>query len=249
MKKLLLALALLCSFWAKSQTNAQALFEQGNSAYQTDSFEVALNHYLQIPQQLGQHNAALHYNLGNTYYKLGNLGKAILYYQRALQLKPGDEETLQNLAIAQEKTVDKFEELPQTLVRSAYMGLLTLLSPNGWAVASLVAFALLLLGLGFYFFSRYGRAGFVTAAAGLGLGLMALFLAYGHQRYQQNNKKAVVLSASAYVKSGPASGAEDVLILHEGTTATVLQSFENWRKIRLPDGKLGWIPASDIETL
>jgi tetratricopeptide (TPR) repeat protein len=249
MRSVFLALVLLSAAPAFAQSTAQSLFEKGNAAYQQDSFASALTYYLKIPEQAQKESAGLYYNLGNTYYKLGNLGKAILYYERALQLNPNDEEARQNLAIAKEKTIDRFDELPKTLVRNAYLGLLQLFSPNGWAVVSVVGFSLLLLGLGLYLFSRWGRAGFVTAFAGLLLGTLALLLAFGHQNYRATHRKAIVLSASAYVKSGPSQSAEDVLILHEGTAAIILQSFEGWRKIRLPDGKLGWIPAEDIEAV
>ena len=250
MKTLWLSLALLAAGFLQAQENkAAALFQKGNAAYQAERYDSALVWYQQIPAEQNLESAALHYNLGNTYYKLGNLGRAILHYERALKLKPNDEDTQQNLTIAHEKTVDRFEELPKTLVRTAYLGLLQLLSPKGWAILSLLGLGLLVLGLALYLYSRLGRVGFSTAAAGLLLGIVSLVLAFSHQHYLKNNQGAIVLSTSAYVKSGPSETAEDVLILHEGTKATVLQSFEGWRKIRLPDGKLGWIPAEDLELI
>jgi tetratricopeptide (TPR) repeat protein len=227
----------------------QNLFEKGNAAYQNQQYDSAISTYTQVLEQNEMHSVALYYNLGNSYFKKGDLGQSILHYERALQLSPHDEETKQNLAIAQQKTVDRFDELPQTLVQNVYLGVLKLLLPSTWAVISLCFLGAFVLGTAGYLFSSYGRAGFISAFIGLALGLFSLTMAYAHRGYQNNNQGAIITSASAYVKSGPASTAEDVLILHEGTEAVVLQSFEGWRKIRLADGKLGWIPEEDIELI
>lgn len=227
----------------------QNLFEKGNAAYQKEEYDSAISAYNQVLEQKEKHSVALYYNLGNSYFKKGNLGQSILHYERALQLNPQDEETRQNLAIAQQKTVDRFDELPQTLVQNVYLGVLKLFLPSTWALLSLCFLGAFLLGTAAYLFSPYGRAGFISAFMGLALALFSLTMAYAHSSYQKNNRGAIITSASAYVKSGPASGAEDVLILHEGTKAVVLQSFEGWRKIRLADGKLGWILAEDLELI
>lgn len=224
------------------------LFEAGNQAYQQKDYELALEKY-QAALQTGKESAALYYNLGNTYYKQNQLARAILNYERALQLAPGDDEILQNLQLAEQKTVDRFESLPRTLFKTAYLKLLLLLSADNWARLSLWLFALMLAGTAVYFFSSFRRTGFIAAAAGLVLGGLSLALAYGHESYRQNNREAIVMATSTYVKTGPAQSAEDSFILHEGTKAVVIESFEGWQKIRLPDGKLGWVQAEDIELI
>jgi uncharacterized protein YgiM (DUF1202 family) len=81
------------------------------------------------------------------------------------------------------------------------------------------------------------------------LTLLSLILAWSHQSYLSKNQGVILLEDSSYVKSGPSENADDVFILHEGTKALRLEQFENWSKIKLPDGKLGWLLSNEIAVI
>lgn len=234
---------------AANSLNAQnSLFKEANSAYQSEEYLLAIALYDSILHS-GKESVALHYNLGNAYFQEGNIGYSILHYEKALRLKPQDEEILHNLDIARQKTVDRFEEIPENLFQASRLAIIRLLSPDNWARLALFSFLFASLGFTSYLFSSYLRIGFITILTGLSIGLLSIILAWSHESYLENNQEIILLEDSSYVKSGPSENADDVFILHEGTKALRLEQFENWSKIKLPDGKLGWLLSEELAAI
>jgi tetratricopeptide (TPR) repeat protein len=225
-----------------------SLFKEANTVYQSEDYLLAITLYDSILKS-DKESMALHYNLGNAYFKEGNIGKSILHYEKALRLKPQDEEILHNLGIARQKTVDRFEDVPENLFQASRLAIIRLLSPDHWARLALFSLLLASLGLASYLFSSYLRIGFITILAGLSISLLSIIMAWSHENYLKNNQEVILLEDSSYVKSGPSENADDVFILHEGTKALRLEQFENWSKIKLPDGKLGWLLSAEIAVI
>ncbi len=246
MKKCCLILFVICGWIAQaSNTNN---FTLANKLYEEEQYDSALTLYQQINLE-NVESTELYYNMGNAYYKTQQLASAILFYERALILSPYDEDIQQNLRIAQQATIDRFEKLPQPLLRSFYQGITTLLSPSIWAIIGYSFWGLVLIGLAVYLFGSKKRLGFGLALSSFLIGLIAVGLAYGHSSHLQQYRAAIVQAPSSYVKSGPSTNAEDVFILHEGTKAHITESYKEWQKIKLADGKVGWITAKDIEEI
>lgn len=245
MKKLL-TLIVCCTFFSFGYSqNPEAAFEKGNSLYQEKKYEGALESYNSVADA-GLESAALYYNMGNAYFKTDQLAQAILYYERAARLAPNDDDIRQNLNLAKEATIDRFETLPEPIIKTAYQGIFKAMQPGSWGVAAIVFLAIMLLGTYFYLYTSRRRQGFTLGITALILGLLSLWFGYAHLNNLKNNQPAIVMATSSYVKSGPGEKAEDVFILHEGTKALVTESYDNWKKIKLPDGKIGWIVATDI---
>lgn len=244
MKNLVVLLLALFSFSGFSQ-DLRETFEKGNELYSQEKYVEAIEVYRQIADG-GYENAALYYNMANSYYKSGELAKAILYYERAARLSPHDDDIRQNLELARNATIDRFEQMPEPLIKTAWQGLFKALSPGSWSVLSLILFSLLLLGTFLYLFSDRRRLGFALGLPALILGMLSLWLGYVHLNHYRQNRPAIVTATSSYVKSGPGEKAEDVFILHEGSKGIVTESYENWKKIKMPDGKVGWIAARDL---
>lgn len=229
-------------------TPPDSLFKKGHEAYHAGQFAEAEKAYRQI-LNAGWNNAAVHYNLGNCYYKQGELGLALLHYEKARERKPGDKEIEHNLKLAQEKRIDRFEQLPQPIFKRAFQSFITLLSPSQWGWGAIGAAGLLLIGLALYFFSGWQRGGFSLALASLLLLGIAMGSAALHQNYRAKNKPALVMEPAVYVKSGPSSMAEDAFILHEGTKVYLSESYEEWVKLRLSDGKIGWAKKDSFSVI
>lgn len=245
MKQLyVLVLLLLCGTSSALATVEDSLVK-ANAWYNKGEYKKAVDLYEYVAQQAYQSDV-LFYNLGNAYYKTGQVGKSILNYERALMLNPGLEDAEQNLKIAGLSTVDRFEVMPQPILTSVYQGFFRLFSPGTWGVLAL-CFLLVSGGAVYaYFFTSAKRPAFVLAATCLGVFLVSLAMGYQHNTYLKNNKAAIVMTASSYAKSGPSEKAEDVFVLHEGTKVTVIESFGLWHKVRLPDGKIGWMKQDDL---
>ena len=111
MKKLLSVVIFLFGLVAFGQN--ETLFNQATEAYNEGAYQKAVDNYLEILDN-GQHSAELYYNLGNSYYKLNQIAPSIYYYEKALLLRPNDEEIKNNLAYANNMTLDAIETLPET---------------------------------------------------------------------------------------------------------------------------------------
>lgn len=244
MKKLWCILLLAIGFMSSAQPQLE-LFEKANSTYNDSDFPQAIRLYDSI-LKMDYESAELYYNLGNAHFKSNQLPLSILNYERSARLNPNDDDVKQNLKIAREATVDRFEELPKSIVKVVYLSTLQLFQPDGWGIVSLLFFGFLVLGCYLYLFTSIRRPGFITAVVSLLLGLGSLSFAYAHSSFLENNTPAVIMAPSSYVKSAPSETAEDAFILHAGTKANILDELNDWTKIRLIDGKIGWIKSADL---
>lgn len=218
----------------------------GNAAYNEGNYEQALTFYSQI-ESVGMESASLYYNMGNTYYKMRQYPMAILYYEKALKLDPADEDIRANLEIANLAVVDKINVIPQSFVTRWWNGLRSVLSVDGWAWVSIVAFALFLLCLFAFMMGR--RA--ATRKAGFFVGLLsvlcvAVSLLFAVQKHNdlKVQDEAIVMTPTVTVKSSPNENSVDLFVLHEGTKVRILDSANGWDKIKIADGSVGWLQAS-----
>lgn len=226
----------------------QTWFEEGNAAYNEGNYDLALEKYGHIVD-FGVESAPLYYNMGNTYYKQRNYPLSILYYEKALKLDPGNEDIRTNLEIANLAVSDKIEKLPEPFYTRWWNSLKSLLSADGWAWVSIVAFALTLLCL--YLFLMARRAGLRKAGFFAGL-LMVLALAFSITLAIENKTglsrqdQAIITQPTVTVKSSPSISGVDLFVLHEGSKVKILDRSMEWNKIRIADGSEGWLQADDM---
>lgn len=233
------------------KSSAESLMAQGNQYYQSKQYDKAVDTYQQIVSA-GFEGTSLYYNLGDAYYREGKLGLAILYYEKALRLSPGDGDAIHNLKIANARTVDKIEALPQFFLFEWWESLLALSSVTGWTYAAYAFYILFLFSIGLYFFAK--RSGLQRSAVYSGFATTLLLvitvslLAVKLNR-EMNVKSAIVIAPTATVKLSPDSTSNDAFIIHEGLKVRELNSVGDWIDIRLQDGKEGWIQRNDIATI
>jgi len=197
-------------------------------------------------------SSELYYNLGNSYYKLNKVGPTIYYYEKALKLNPLNQDVKNNLVFAKRLALDNIEELPKTVLQRFNKNYLQKLSYNQWAVVvivfSVLASLLLLL---FYFADVPSRKRFYFATSIFSFILLvtSLFITYNQYNFSKKNKVAIVFAEKTAVRNAPTLNSEEVFTLHEGTKVIVLDAIDNWKKIKLADGKLGWIISAEIKEL
>jgi len=232
-----------------SNQKPEASFEQANTYYQNKDYIKAIELYDSILAQ-GVESAALYYNLANAHFKINNIPAAILNYERAKKLIPSDEDILFNLKIANLRIVDKIEPLPSMFYNRWWEELVRLNSSAGW---SNVLLSLLWTALvsGFLFLTapaiRIKRIIFVVGI--VALIIAGLFLVFARQQYQyeQNSNFAIVFAPNVYIKSAPDEQSTDLFILHEGIKVEIIDKVGEWEKLRLADGKVGWIKGEAAE--
>ncbi|MDX1544896.1 MAG: tetratricopeptide repeat protein [Christiangramia sp.] len=249
MKKLMLLSFLLLGFSGFSQN--EDLFDEANSAYQEGNYEEAVSKYEEILDN-GESSAELYYNLGNSYYKLNKVAPSIYYYEKALQLKPGDEDIQNNIEFARNMTIDDIEEVEQTGIGQWINGLISVFSFSTWAVLGILFSVIFVILFLFYYFSHtplYKRILFGSAIASIIFCIVSVIFAFQQQSYIEDNQYAIIFSEEAEVRDEPNLRGESSFELHEGTKARVLEDFQQWSRIELANGAQGWVQSDNLRKL
>jgi len=243
------AFALVCcfSFVVYSQS-ATELYSQANQSYKAKQFHQAADDYEKLISQ-GYKIAEVYYNLGNCYYKMDSVGKCILNYERALKLSPNDEDVVHNLKLAKLKAIDNIQPVPQLGIITLWNSFVSFNSSKGWGIFALISIwiSILVFAVSFLFGSR--RIFNMLALLFLLVSFSSLALAIYNHRQEGNSDAAIVMASSSYVKSAPDAGASDLFMIHEGTRIQILDQVGEWNKIRLEDGKIGWIVKENFEKI
>jgi tetratricopeptide (TPR) repeat protein len=232
--------------FANAVTKAEA-----DSAYVRGQYQQAISLYESLLEQGS--SADVFYNLGNAYYRTENIPEAVLNYERALLLSPGDRDIRFNLQIARSRTFDKIVPEPEMFFVTWYRSLVSMMSVDGWARTALVALALTIILLLVYLFSDkiwLRKVGFFGGVALFLLFVVANIFAWQQKSDLLHRKGAIVFSPAVTVKSTPAANGTDLFILHEGTKVDITDgSMKDWKEIRIADGKEGWIESKHLRVI
>ena len=231
---------------------ADSLWAAGTEAYGREDWTGAEEAWGKI-LDMGQEAPELYFNLGNACYREDDLAHAILNYERALRLDPSYADARFNLEYVRSSLQDKMESVPEFFLSVWVKNLSRLLPSDVWAWAGIIFFALTLALVLLFLLGRspaVRRTGFSAGIVSLLLCILSIGMAAGQRADYFREDGAIVVSAVSPVKSSPSSdSSKDLFILHEGTKVKVLDSVGDWRNIELPDGRQGWIAASDVELI
>lgn len=250
MKKIFFSVALLFSLVVVSQTSDE-LFSKGNHLYQNGKYTEAIDEYTSIEKQ-GFISDDLFFNLGNCYYKLNKVAPSIYYYEKALKINPAHEDASFNLAFAKRMTIDVIEDLPQTFLQRFSSTVIQKLSFDTWALIAVLASFLASILFLLYHFSYSSKKKlfyFNTSILALIVLLITTFFAFHNYNTVQKNRTAIIFVAEVEIKNAPSTSSETVFELHEGTKVVILDELDHWKKIKIADGKIGWIYADDLKEI
>jgi hypothetical protein len=225
-------------------------YDSAVAAYESGDHRKALDGFLGIARE--QESAALEFNIGNCYYELRDIPNALLHYERAALLAPGDDDIRANLDLTRTLVVDRVNEPPGFTLGSAWERFRSGGGPDQWAVISLLACAVLFLSLMLYVVvqdSWLRRTVLGIAIAGLVSLAGALILAGQRHAELTSHDHAIIMTPRVDVTSEPKSGGTLLFVLHEGTKVKVLEKRGDWCSVRVMGGTVGWIPAKDLERI
>lgn len=242
---------ILFSLEAVSQKPNENEFKIGIDKYTSGNYREALSIWTSL-YNTGYHSAELAYNIGNAYFKLDSIPGAVLFYERALLLKPADEDISYNLQIARSLVTDKFEEIPELFFIRWYNFLSLTLSSNSWAKISFGTFLVFLFLLSVYLYSSkyvFKVFAFWTALVFLIISASTLSFSISNRSLVYDSRKAVIFCPVIHGKSSPDNSGTDLFVLHEGTKVSVEDEVGDWLEIRLSDGNKGWIPSNCLQNI
>ncbi len=250
LKYVLVLMLLLGATGLYANENIQ-LWNKANDAYSMGQYESALEDWLQIEQN-GDHSYKLYCNIGNGYYKTGSIGKAILYYEKALKLNPAGEDAKINLQIAKLQTLDKIEVVPEFILSTWTKDIRNMMSSNSWAYVALGLLAVVaILMLLFKFAPATGQRkfSFVLSCVVMLFAIFALLFSVSLRMNANSEEQAIVMLPVSNVKSAPNATGNNLFILHEGSKVEILEEAGKWYRIEISDGRQGWIQMKDVEVI
>lgn len=229
---------------AITKQNADVEYAKGN-------YQQAIKDYQEILK--AGVSSEIYYNLGNAYYRTDNITQALLAYERALQLSPGDNDIRFNLQYARSKTIDKIIPETEMFFVTWYNSLVNFTSVDRWANTAIVSIVMALLLILVFLFAPQmwaRKSGFYGSAVFLLLFAFANLFAFQQKHELETKQGAIVIAPTVNVKKTPAASGTDVFVIHEGTRVDITdRGMKQWRGIKLADGREGWLKTSQIEEI
>ena len=254
MKKIIIAINIIwmvSPYILSAQINVENIFSKANDLYNKGSYIEAIDNYKEIIKN-DFHSAELYYNLGNAYYRLDSIPSSVYYYEKALQLNPNDRDIINNLELVNKTLVDEIDPITTPLIESILNSFSNIFYFETWGHISIFfSFLIVALFLSYYFAnsSKVKRTTFVLLC--ISTIFMLASLINGNKEYNNyiNNEYAIIYSYETDLKTEPNYRSETLFMLHEGTKVLVIENYNNWIKVRLVNGQVGYIQLIDVKIL
>lgn len=244
---------------AAGTSYASNLTEQADSAYNNEDYRLAIRLYLRTINEQG-FSPEVYYNLANAYYRIDDLGQAVLYYQRALNLDPSMKDARTNLEFVKTKILDRPED-NSTFLTNLHESIIAIYSPDTWAWIAFGLFALLIGSVALYIFTSnvsLRKVGFFGAIIILVITVYASIIAWQSANAYKGSNKAVVIVPTANLRTRPGENNTDKVIpIHEGTILEITDSMTmpgessspKWYDVKISNSSRAWVKASDVERI
>ena len=229
---------------AATKTSADQEYKRGN-------YPQAIADYKSLLKKTP--SAEVYYNLGNAYFRSDSIPQAILAYERAALINPGNSYIRFNLQFARGKTIDKVAEPDEMFFISWFRSAANLATVDGWATMVLFSAALLGCCILLYFFSSrilVRKVGFGCAIAFAILFVLSNIFALYQKNALTNKEGAIIMAPATNLKKTPIRSGADEAVLHEGTRVDIAdRSIKGWLGVKLADGREGWIEENTVEEI
>lgn len=252
MYKIILTYSFFCCFAVCLRaTDAQQVFQEANQAYVSGNYNLAIEKYEAILKESAV-SKELYYNLGNSYFRLNKMGKAILNYERAMRLAPSDKDIQHNLDFTRGRIVNDIEPISPFFLIQWWRDVRGLLSIDNWSFLTLL---FLWVGVAGFVFLLLGKTrtqkkqGFIGGSILIPLSIVCFLLAKDTQNELTSSRFAIVLSNETSFRPSPDSAIQPTALLHEGIKVEVIDKLSHFVKVRLPNGEEGWLEDNTIESI
>ncbi len=238
--------------------SGEELAARADSAYVADDFSLAEKLYLDAIATDGV-SPVIYYNLGNTYFRQGNLGKSVLFYERALKLDPTFKDARTNLDFVKSKLTDRQTE-QSSLIGKISDRVVHAFTSDQWSTFGVVFFALFIAGFLCYMFSgriALRKTGFFGGILMFAISVLCIIFAMVSAANLTGHDDAIVMQPSTRLSTSPReprTASEEALLLHEGSKVEIVDSVATesdgrWYEVLVPTGDRAWIKGADIERI
>ena len=231
-----------------SESEAEAAYRQNSFAESIKLYESEIGKNKQIKKE----SPELYYNLGNAYFRDNQIAKAILNYERALLLDPGDSDIRHNLRFAKTRIEDKIDSADSFFVNQWIRSIQNLYTANRWAMIGIVLFLALIIAVGSYVISTQitvRKISFYSGIVLLALVIIANAFAFKQKNKIVNRSTGIVMSASVSIYTSPDAHSQELFRLHEGSKVRIKREEGNWFEIVIANGSVGWLQKKNIEKI
>ena len=225
------------------------LFAQANANYAEGNYAEAAEQYQEVLAE--QPSAEVYYNLGNAYFKQGELSQSILAYERALRLKPTMKDAKHNLQFAQTRIVDNIEDTQSFFLSSWLKTVRNALNLQAWVMLSILLFILALVGFFFFAFSQtiwLRKTAFYTSLVALLISICACANAGSLHKRDTQRAEAIVTQGIVNAKASPDRSGTDLFTIHEGTKVKITDVIGEWCCIHVGNN-IGWMQLAHLERI
>lgn len=223
------------------------VFTNANNLYNIGQYEASVQGYDSLISR-GIENHIIYYNLGNCYFKLGNLGEAIYFYKKAQRLAPYDRDINFNLNFARARRADNVKGYQYPQFINMFVNFLGSLSINLLSIIAMVLYFGLAIFIALFFWYKkhfFGK----SLKIWLGGVLLVVLIVLAVNIKRVNSPEGVLVESVSEVRSGPSEEYTLVFTIHEGMELKILEEQKGWFRIVLPDGLEGWLPAEKVKKI
>lgn len=231
-----------------SESDADAAYREKNYVESIKLYEAQVVRNRSINQE----SAQLYYNLGNAYFRDNQIAKAIVNYERALLINPGDSDIRHNLRFAKTRIEDKIDSADSFFINKWVRSLQNLYSANTWAIIGVVLFTLFIVAIGVYMISLQLSMRKISFYVGIVLFFAVVItnvFAFQQKRKITNRSTAIVMSASVSIYTSPDAHSQELFRLHEGAKVTIKREEGRWIEIVIANGSVGWLQKMNVEVI
>jgi len=253
--KILKYIFIIVLLFCAALSYAQSTVELASEAYRTEDYKKSIQLYEQVLAQNvseGKESAEIYYNLGNAYFRNGETAKAILNYERALLLNPGDSDIRHNLRFARTRIEDKIDTSDSFFLTNWVNSFKNLFSSNTWANIAIALFMAFLACIAAFLFVRrmwIRKTAFYAGIVIFVFMLVANLFAFNQKNSRINRNTGIVMAASASIMTSPDANSQELFRLHEGTKVKLNKTDGNWIEIEIANGSVGWTSKENVEVI
>ena len=245
----LIGLCFICGYSCLSAMQADALFLSGNKRYASGEYQAALETYQSLIKN-NQKNGPIYYNLGNTYFKLGKKGMALLHYERARQYLENDDDLNENILFLKETLNLNEKNTSRSWAESVSVYIQDKITVQICQFISYGIYLVIIVVLSIAIFNmKLRRRYIITLLTTVCCFIISLFFLKATYNIKKNRTDGIVITPMAVVRYSPSFSGAVALKLTEGTTVEVIRHYNDWKHIRLNKSQSGWVTDDMVEEI